>query len=250
VLWFSLQYCSFWSTVHFSIVLVGLGRLASRIISVSAEWITCLCGPACASPVIGNSSLVNLNVLNYNGGDFPGIQRVFTCITCIWLLVHEPLLSIYQAYLTYYTSKKVQTTGVVTSTWRWHHETLSFPNQTCSMCLSIIYYINMFQVSVDFLSGLSSVQAFYSPQCTCHVYNWFRTTDAPIVRTSGNPEFRQNSAEFGSAENLQNSTEWVFSWQCSITYISFPSHAHGVYTIAPHLNMWNTPIVRLQEKPV
>jgi hypothetical protein len=129
---------------------------------------------------------------------------------------------------------------VVTSTWRWHHETLSFPNQTCSMCLSIIYYINMFQVSVDFLSGLSSVQAFYSPQCTCHVYNWFRTTDAPIVRTSGNPEFRQNSAEFGSAENLQNSTEWVFSWQCSITYISFPSHAHGVYTIAPHLNMWNT----------
>ena len=94
MLWFSLQYCSFWSTVHFSIVLVGLGRLASRIISVSAEWITCLCGPACASPVIGNSSLVNLNVLNYNGGDFPGIQRVFTCITCIRLLVHEPFLSI------------------------------------------------------------------------------------------------------------------------------------------------------------
>ena len=26
-------------------------------------------------------------------------------------------------------------------------------------------------------------------------------------------------------------------------YINFPSHAHGVYTIAPHLNMLNTPFV-------
>jgi hypothetical protein len=34
-----------------------------------------------------------------------------------------------------------------------------------------------------------------------------RTTDEPIVLELKNPEFRQNSAEFGSAENLQNSTE-------------------------------------------
>ena len=86
------------------------GRLASRTISVSAEWITTSVWSRMCLPVIGNSSLVNLNVLNYNGGDFPGIQRVFTCITCIRLLVHEPFLSIYQASLTYYTSKKVQTT--------------------------------------------------------------------------------------------------------------------------------------------
>ena len=70
------------------------GRLASRTISVSAEWITTSVWSRMCLPVIGNPSLVNLNVLNYDGGDFPGIQRVFTCITCIRLLVHEPFLSI------------------------------------------------------------------------------------------------------------------------------------------------------------
>ena len=55
-------------------------------------------------PIIGNSSLVNLNVLNYIYNEV--IFRVNNGYH-IRLLVHEPFLSIYQSYLTYYSSKKV-----------------------------------------------------------------------------------------------------------------------------------------------
>ena len=63
-LWFSLQYCSYWSTVHSSIVLVGLGRLASRYFCLCRVDHHSVWSRMCL-PVIGNSSLVNLNVLNY-----------------------------------------------------------------------------------------------------------------------------------------------------------------------------------------
>ena len=49
-------------------------------------------------PIIGNSSLVNLNELNYNGGYFPGIQRPGFHMYHNRLSVHEPSMSIYQAY--------------------------------------------------------------------------------------------------------------------------------------------------------
>ena len=84
--------------VMYIIVLVGLGRLASRTISVYAEWITTPVWSRMCLPVIGNSSLVNLNELNYHGGYFPGIQRPCFHMYHNRLSVHEPSMSIYQAY--------------------------------------------------------------------------------------------------------------------------------------------------------
>jgi len=63
----------------------------------------------------------------------------------------------------------------------------------------------------------------------------------------------QISAEFGETRQCgkpakQHRMSFQLTYQCSITYVSFPSHAHGVYTIAPHLNMWNTPIIRHKQR--
>jgi hypothetical protein len=72
---------------------------------------------------------------------------------------------------------------------------------------------------------------------------------ANCTRTSGNPEFRQSSANFciirrNSTVRKTYKTGQNESAEKPVhAYISFPSHAHGVYTIAPHLNMLNTPFV-------
>jgi len=106
--------------------------------------------------------------------------------------------------------------------------------------------------TVDFLTGLSSVfrLSIHHGVLVMYVIVIENNGRANCPRTSGN---RHNSAKFGGTRQCgkpakRHRMSFQLTNQCSITYISFPSHAHGVYTIAPHLNMWNTPIVRHKQR--
>ena len=102
--------------------------------------------------------------------------------------------------------------------------------------------------TVDFLTGLSSVfrLSIHHGVLVMYVIVIENNGRANCPRTSGN---RHNSAEFGGTRQCgkpakRHRMSFQLTNQCSVTYVRFASHAHGVYTIAPHLNMWNTPIVR------
>ena len=63
--------------------------------------------------------------------------------------------------------------------------------------------------TVDFLTGLSSVfrLSIHHGVLVMYVIVIENNGRANCIRTSGNPEFRQSSAELDSAENLQNRTD-------------------------------------------
>ena len=113
--------------------------------------------------------------------------------------------------------------------------------------------------TVDFLTGLSSVFRLSIHHGVLVMYvivienNGHANCPIELVEILNFGRIPQNFAEFCRIRQCgkpakQHRMSFQLKNQCSITYISFPSHAHGVYTIAPHLNMRNTPIVRLQEK--
>ena len=106
-----------------------------------------------------------------------------------------------------------------------------------------------------FLTGLSSVFRLSIHHGVLVMYvivienNGHANCPIELVEILNFGRIPQISAEFGETRQCgkpakQHRMSFQLTYQCSITYVSFPSHAHGVYTIAPHLNMWNTPIVR------
>jgi len=136
---------------------------------------------------------------------------------------------------------------VVTSTWRWHHETLSIPNQTCSMCFNMFL---MCEVSVDFLTGLSRLSIHHNVLVMC-IIDLENNGRANCPRTSGNPDFRQNSAKF--CRFRRNSTvrkpakqhRMSFSWQISAVSRMIASPlTRMVYTrLLPTSSCWTRPLL-------
>jgi len=110
-----------------------------------------------------------------------------------------------------------------------------------------------------FLTGLSSVFRLSIHHGVLVMYvivienNGHANCPIELVEILNFGRIPQISAEFGETRQCgkpakQHRMSFQLTYQCSITYVSFPSHAHGVYTIAPHLNMWNTPIARHKQR--
>jgi hypothetical protein len=130
-------------------------------------------------------------------------------------------------------------------------KTLSFPNQTCSTCL-IIYILSIFSLFMSSVrTGLSLVFRLSNGVLVMYVIGIENKGRANCPRTSWNAEFRQNPAKFCRIRRnstvrkpaKQHRMSCQLTNQCSITYVSFPSHAHGVYTIAPISTCWTRPLL-------
>ena len=115
----------------------------------------------------------------------------------------------------------------------------------CSTLNSLILYI---YISLFMSNELSIDHGVCHCMCV-YVIDIENNRRANWPRTSGNPQFRQNSAEFCRIRQCRkpakhHRTNFQLTNKYSITYVRFPCHDHGVHAIAPLINRWNTPIDR------